>query len=109
MWTNLNSLYIPLQIAVFVLFLIALYRSSRVGRARVLELLTAVIFGSLLEEGDILIFKTYRYSEHWLLIDHVPVAFALCWALIVFSAMNLTERAWHRRTCAIGRAMGGSA
>lgn len=91
MWTDLDSLYLSLQVSVVGLFLIALYRASRVGRARVLELLTAVIFGLLLEEGDILIFRTYRYDVHWFLLDQVPVAIALCWALIVFSAMNLTD------------------
>ncbi len=90
-WNDLDGLYLSLQISILVLFLIAMYRSSRVSRARVLELLTAVIFGLLLEEGDILIFKTYRYDAHWFLLDQVPVAIALCWALIVFSAMNLTD------------------
>jgi carotenoid biosynthesis protein len=91
MLTDQNSLYMPLQIGVLALFGIALYRSARLGRARLLELVTAVVFGLLLEEGDILIFGTYRYNEHWFLIDQVPVAIALCWALIVFSAMNLTD------------------
>jgi uncharacterized membrane protein len=91
MFSDSTSLYLSLQIGVLALFLIAMYRASRVSRAPVFELLTAVVFGLLLEEGDILIFRTYRYDPHWVAIDQVPIAIALCWALIIFSAMNLSD------------------
>ncbi len=91
MWTDPNGLYLSLQISILALFLIAMYRAARTSRARIVELLTAVVFGLLLEEGDILIFKTYRYDSHWFTLDQVPIAIALCWALIIFSAMNLSD------------------
>jgi uncharacterized membrane protein len=90
-FSDLNSLYLTLQISILALFLIAIYRASRVSRPRVFELITAFIFGLLLEEGDILTFKTYHYDPHWVLLDQVPPAIALCWALIIASAMNFSD------------------
>lgn len=90
-FSDLNSLYLPLQISILLLFLIALYRASRASRPRGFELLTAFVFGLLLEEGDILTFRTYHYDPHWFLLDQVPPAIALCWALIIASAMNFSD------------------
>jgi len=89
--SDLNTLYLSLQISILALFLIAIYRASRVSRLRAFELLTAFVFGLLLEEGDILTFKTYHYDPHWFLLDQVPPAIALCWALIIASAMNFSD------------------
>lgn len=89
--SDLNIIYLSLQISILVLFLIAIYRAARSSRPRAVELLTAFIFGLLLEEGDILTFKTYHYDPHWFLLDQVPPAIALCWALIIASAMNFSD------------------
>ncbi len=53
--------------------------------------MSAFIFGLLLEEGDIIIFQTYRYDPHWFAFDLVPPAIALCWAIIIASAMNMSD------------------
>lgn len=90
-FSDLNTLYLSLQISILALFLIAIYRASRISRPRAFELVSAFIFGLLLEEGDILTFRTYHYDSHWLLLDQVPPAIALCWALIVASAMNFSD------------------
>lgn len=63
------------------------------GRRRaVLELLSAVPFGLLLEQGDIMIFGSYAYSQLFFLkIGLVPVAIALAWALIIRSCMVISD------------------
>lgn len=90
-WNDPSWFYTIVQLGVLIVFLIAVYRAAQHKGARVLELFTAFAFGLLLEEGDILIFKTYRYDPHWFSFDLVPPAIALTWALIIASAMNLSD------------------
>ncbi len=82
--------YIILESAVVLLFLLTFHHAWHKGRA--FELLSAVIYGLMLEEGDILIFGTYGYSNLFLLkIHQVPVTIALCWAMILYTAMRLSD------------------
>lgn len=83
--------YAFLQLGVLVTFAITAVRAWRHSRARLIELLTAFIFGLLLEQGDIFLFGTYRYNADWVLLGDVPVAIALTWALIIAGAMNITD------------------
>lgn len=83
--------YILLELAVVLLFLLVFHHAWQKGRA--FELLSAVVYGLMLEEGDILIFGTYGYSNLFLLkIHQVPVTIALCWAMIIYTAMHLSDR-----------------
>ena len=90
-WVDPAWLYAIVQIGVLVVFIGAAYRAARQSKSRFMELMSAVVFGLLLEEGDIIIFQTYRYDPHWFALDLVPPAIALCWALIIASAMNITD------------------
>src|SRR5918912_754686 len=76
-------LYTFLQLGIFVSFLITSVRAWRVSPARFRELFTAVIFGLLLEEGDIIIFGTYSYNQNWISIGFVPIGIGLTWAMII--------------------------
>lgn len=81
-----------IELAVVLIFGATAYHAWRSGRGRLLELLSAVIFGLLLEEGDILIFGTYFYSDGFLLtIDRVPIAIGLAWAVIIYTCMRLSD------------------
>lgn len=86
-----NTMFAFLQVAVLVTFLITAVRAWRVSPSRLRELATAVVFGLLLEEGDIIIFGTYSYNRHWITIGYVPIAIALTWAMIIASAMNFSD------------------
>lgn len=67
------------------------YRTG--GRQRLIELLSAVPFGLLLEQGDIKIFGSYAYSQGFFLkLGSVPVAIALAWAMIITSSMFMSDR-----------------
>ncbi|MBI3915241.1 MAG: carotenoid biosynthesis protein [Chloroflexi bacterium] len=91
LWNDLDWVYAFVQIGVLAVFLIAAIRAARHSPARLLELFTAFAFGLLLEEGDIIIFQTYRYDAHWFRFDLVPPAIAMSWALIIASAMNISD------------------
>jgi hypothetical protein len=83
--------YAALQLAVAVTFFITAVRAARHSRARLMELLSAFLFGLLLEQGDIFLFGTYRYNSDWLRLGDVPVAIALTWAMIMAGALNITD------------------
>ena len=73
-------------------FLIAAWLAWRRGRLPLLELLSAALFGLLLEQANQIIFETYEYSPEFLLaIDRAPVVIGLTWALIIAGAMRITD------------------
>ncbi len=94
----MDPLYLLLEVAAAAFFLIAAYLALRRGRLPFLELISAALFGLLLEEGDQLIFETYQYSDSWVLaIDRAPIVIGLTWALIIAGAMRLTDALGVRR------------
>ncbi len=94
----MNSLYLVLELAVAISFILAAGAALRRGRLPFYELLSAAVFGILLEEGDQLIFQSYHYSADWLaVIDRAPVAIGLTWALILAGAMRITDALGVRR------------
>jgi hypothetical protein len=94
----MNPWYLLLEIAVVASFGVAALAAYRRGRLPFYELLSAAVFGILLEEGDQLMFETYHYSSDWLLmIDRAPVGIGLTWALILAGAMRITDALGVRR------------
>ncbi len=95
---RMNPLYLLLEFAVAISFVLAAMAALRRGRLPFYELISAAIFGLLLEEGDQLMFGTYHYSTEWLVsIDRAPVAIGLTWALILAGAMRITDALGVRR------------
>lgn len=93
-----NPIYLGLEIGASLFFIGAALAALRRGRLPFLELVSAAIFGILLEEGDQIIFETYHYSPDWVLtIDRSPVVIGLTWALIIAGAMRLTDALGVRR------------
>ena len=79
------------MLLLFVLSARFAYRSG--GRRRLVELLSAVPFGLLLEQGDITIFGSYAYNQGFFIkLGSVPVAIALAWAMIITSSMFMSDR-----------------
>ena len=84
--------YLVLELGTVVLFGLTLWHASRRGRGMVLELLTAAVYGLLLEWGDILLFGTYTYSPRFMLaIGPVPIIIGLCWAMLIYGAMHFSD------------------
>jgi hypothetical protein len=95
---HLDPLYLALELGAAAFFAWAGLAALRRGRLPFLELLSAAIFGILLEEGDQLIFESYQYSPHFLLTaDRAPIVIGLTWALIIAGAMRITDALGVRR------------
>lgn len=89
---QIDPLYLVLELGAAAFFVWAALEAARRGRLPFLELVSAAVFGILLEEGDQLIFESYRYSSHFILtIDRAPVVIGLTWALIIAGAMRITD------------------
>ena len=82
------------EVVMLILFALSARFAYRTGgRQRLIELLSAVPFGLLLEQGDIEIFGSYAYSQGFFLkLGSVPVAIALAWAMIITSSMFMSDR-----------------
>ena len=94
----MDPLYVLLELGAASFFVLAAWLALRRGRLPFLELLSAALFGLLLEEGDQLIFETYHYADQWVLvIDRAPVVIGLSWALIIAGAMRITDALGVRR------------
>jgi carotenoid biosynthesis protein len=94
----MNAAYLGLELAATVFFVGAALAAGRRGRLPFLELVSAAIFGVLLEEGDQLIYGTYHYADGWwLVVDRAPVVIGLTWALILAGAMRITDALGVRR------------
>jgi hypothetical protein len=78
------------MLALFVGFAWFAYHTG--GRRRLLELLSGVPFGLLLEQGDIMLFGSYAYNQLFFLkLGAVPVSIALAWAMIINSSMFISD------------------
>jgi hypothetical protein len=86
--------YAVIEVAMIILFLLSARDAWRRSRRDLLELLSAVPFGLLLEQGDIMIFGSYAYNQLFFFkIGAVPIAIALAWAMIIRSCMAISDAA----------------
>jgi hypothetical protein len=93
-----NPVFLFLEVTATLLFVGAAIAALRRGRLPFLELISAAAFGLLLEEGDQLIFQTYRYSPDWILVlDRAPIVIGVTWALLIAGAMRITDALGVRR------------
>ena len=94
----MDPLFLGLELAAGVFFVLAAWLALRRGRMPVLELVSAAMFGLLLEEGDQLIFGTYEYASGFVLsLDRAPLVIGLTWAVIIAGAMRITDALGVRR------------
>ena len=94
----MDPLYLLLEAGAAAFFILAAWLALRRGRLPFLELISAALFGLLLEEGDQLIFETYHYADAWILqLDRAPLVIGLTWALIIAGAMRITDALGVRR------------
>jgi hypothetical protein len=89
---NVNPTFLLIEVGATAFFVIAGWLALRRGRLPFLELVSAGIFGLLLEQANQVIFETYEYSaEFALAIDRAPIVIGLTWALIIAGAMRITD------------------
>lgn len=88
-----EAAYWTLEIGVLAFFLASCRHAWRRGARSLVELTSAVLYGFLLEQGDIALFGTYFYSSAFhLRIGFVPVSIGLTWAMIIYGAMLYSDR-----------------
>ena len=94
----MNPLYLLMETGAATLFVIAGWLALRRGRLPFLELVSAAVFGLLLEQANQTIYETYEYSPEFALsIDRAPIVIGLSWALILAGAMRITDALGVRR------------
>ncbi len=85
--------YLFLELSTVVLFGLLVWHAARRGRQPLIELLSAAVYGVLLEWGDILLFGTYTYSQGFFLaLGPVPIVIGLCWAMLIYGAMAYSDQ-----------------
>lgn len=85
-----SFLFVELMAVVF--FFLGLKISLKRDAARAAEFFMIFVYGLLLEELDMKIFKTYHYGEHFLLMmGKVPLCIAMLWAVILSGAMAISD------------------
>lgn len=90
---GLTNLYLTLEISTIALFVLTLMHAARRGRRPLVELLSAFMYGMLLELGDIAIYHSYFYNEQFALkVGWVPIQIGLSWSLIMYGAMRLSDQ-----------------
>ena len=81
----------------FILFIYFLYHYSRNKDWRTIcELVSISLFALSLEFISIKIYEAYHYSPNFLIQigstgNNVPIVISLCWAMIIFSSMEITD------------------
>lgn len=94
----MHPIYLLLEVGAASFFVLAAWLALRRGRLPFLELVSAAMFGLLLEEGDQLITESYHYADAWVLqLDRAPLVIGLTWALIIAGAMRITDALGVRR------------
>ncbi|MBI2845916.1 MAG: carotenoid biosynthesis protein [Chloroflexi bacterium] len=85
--------FIWLEGNVILLFVLHLLHAWRRGVTPTFVLLSAALYGYILEQGDISLFHSYAYNPdlHGF-IGFVPLILPLAWAMIIYGAMLLTDR-----------------
>jgi hypothetical protein len=85
--------YLFLEVSTVGLFALTLWHAIKRGRWQLGVLLSAAVYGVLLEWGNIVIFQTYHYSsQFWIAIGPVPIVIGLCWGMIIYGAMAYSDQ-----------------
>lgn len=88
----MNPVYLLLEAGAATFFVVAAWLALRRGRLPFLELVSAAVFGLLLEQANQVLYETYEYSPDFVLaIDRSPIVIGLTWALIIAGAMRITD------------------
>ena len=89
---TVSPILLVIELGAVGFFAVAAWLALRRGRLPFLELLSAALFGLMLEQANQVIYETYEYSPHFVLaIDRSPIVIGLTWALIIAGAMRITD------------------
>lgn len=88
------NLYIIFEALAFTSYLIILIRAIyRRSGTHTFEIISATVFGMILEIGNTYLGHTYSYSSNFLInVFNVPLAIGCIWAIIIYCAMLLSDQ-----------------
>jgi hypothetical protein len=75
-----------------LLFIICLSHALKRGKQFVNELVTAMVYGVLLEILTMVQLKYYTYGDFLIKIFNAPLAIGIGWAVIIYTAMATTDK-----------------
>lgn len=89
-----NYLFFIFELIGFLAFAAILLREIiHKNKARIIELFSCLVFGMILEIGNTYLAHTYSYSPNFFFqIFNVPLVIGFGWAVIVYSAMLLSDQ-----------------
>ncbi|HUF06236.1 MAG TPA: carotenoid biosynthesis protein [Candidatus Binatia bacterium] len=88
----MNPILLLIEIGATAFFALASWLALRRGRLPFLELVSAALFGLMLEQANQVIYETYEYSPDFVLaVDRSPIVIGLTWAFIIAGAMRITD------------------
>ncbi|UCH37739.1 MAG: carotenoid biosynthesis protein, partial [Candidatus Bathyarchaeota archaeon] len=93
---NVNLLvhFVAFELLMGLLFILCAYHAYyHRGVYRFVELIATVPYGIFLEQMIIEIYHQYEYgSGFFLMLGEVPLAIGVGWGVIIYSAMDLSDR-----------------
>jgi hypothetical protein len=84
--------FILFEVLAILIFLVCLGHAIRRGKSRVLELLASLVYGVFLEWMTIQQVQAYSYGRFFIMFDGAPFCIGLGWAIIIYSAMEFTDK-----------------
>jgi hypothetical protein len=88
----IRPVFLLFELMTYGLFIACLWRASKQGRSRVIELIFGLIYGVLLEWMTLRQLNAYEYGQFAIMIDGAPLCIGMGWAVIIYSAMEFTNR-----------------
>lgn len=94
MLPGIAGLVVVFELLAYALLVLCLWHALQqkpLWRAYLIELLTGVLYGLVLETLTILQFHAYQYGHFLIALGPIPLAVGVGWGIILYSAMRFAE------------------
>jgi uncharacterized membrane protein len=83
--------FIIFELILYLLFILCFAHARRHGTASMVRLLSASVFGLLLELGTLWGLNAYHYGRFIVMVLNVPLCIGLAWGSIIYSVMEFSD------------------
>ena len=83
--------FLLFELIIYIQFLICLAHAGKHGAGSMVKLLSAVIFGVLLDIFTMRQLNAYQYGHFLIMIGDVPLCTGIAWGSIIYSVMEFTD------------------
>ena len=91
-YNNMPGSFIHLEFFITVLFILCILHSIKRGKSYLIELVTIAVYGLLLEVLGLNLPHSYIYGDFLVTFLGAPVAIALGWGVIIYTAMATVDK-----------------